>query len=88
MKKLCLHVLALSILAGCATPYQPMGFLGGYSETQLDENVFHVSFDGNGFTSEEKASEYCLLRSAELALQHGVSHFLILSCLLHTKGRS
>ena len=85
MKKLYLHVLALSILAGCATPYQPMGFLGGYSETQLDENVFQVSFDGNGFTSEERASEYCLLRSAELALQHGFSHFIIVDAARNAK---
>jgi len=27
-------------LAGCATAYQRQGMTGGFSETQLDENVF------------------------------------------------
>jgi predicted RNA-binding Zn-ribbon protein involved in translation (DUF1610 family) len=64
-------------LAGCATPYQPCGLTGGYSETQLDENVFQVSFHGNGFTSQERASDLCLLRAAEIAKQHGFAYFII-----------
>lgn len=76
MKTLCkmLFVLALS---GCATPYQGRSFSGGFSETQLSPNVFQVSFAGNGYTSEEKAADFTLLRSAELALQHGYGYFVI-----------
>jgi len=69
--------LALAML-GCATPYQRQGFRGGFSETQLDENVFRVNFNGNGFTSGERAVDFTLLRSAELAREHGYRYFVIL----------
>ncbi len=69
-------LLALGLTA-CATKYQPTGFTGGFSETQIDENVFLVSFTGNGFTSAERASELVLLRAAELASTHGYSYFVI-----------
>ena len=36
-------VFVFALLTGCATTYQPAGFTGGYSQTQLAENVFHVS---------------------------------------------
>ena len=38
------------LLSACATSYQADGFSGGFSETQLDTNVFRVSFRGNGHT--------------------------------------
>ena len=40
--------LCVAVLAGCATAYQPEGLTGGFDETQLDRNVFRVSFKGNG----------------------------------------
>lgn len=66
------------ILGGCATTYQPEGFSGGFSETQLDTNVFRVSFRGNGYTSAERAEELALLRSAELTLKNGFTHFVVI----------
>ena len=77
MRKIYLSTLVL-VLCGCATTYQPKGFSGGFSETQLDTNVFRVAFNGNGYTGREKAEDYALLRSAELALQNGFTHFAIL----------
>ncbi|HZR70544.1 MAG TPA: hypothetical protein VFB01_15990 [Burkholderiales bacterium] len=73
-----LPVLALA-LAACATPYQPRGLLGGYADTQLGENVFRVSFTGNGDTSVERAEDFALLRSAEVALEHGFTHFIVIA---------
>lgn len=67
----------LVLLAGCATNYQAQSFSGGFSETQLDKNVFRVTFKGNGYTQSERAEDFALLRSAELALKHGFSHFAI-----------
>lgn len=64
---------------GCSTKYQPVGFTGGFSETQLSHNAFNVSFKGNGYTSREKASELALLRSAELTLNNGYKYFIILN---------
>ncbi len=70
---------AAALVAGCATAYQQHGFGGGYSDTQLGENVFQVSFKGNGYTSAERAADFALLRSAELALEHGFPYFSIVS---------
>ena len=70
-------IAAIALLAGCATPYQPSGLSGGFSETQLDANVFRVSFRGNGYTGQERAQEMALLRSAELTLSNGFSYFVI-----------
>lgn len=51
---------------------------GGYSETQLAENKFRVSFRGNGLTSRERAADLSLLRAAELALDSGLTHFVVI----------
>ena len=73
-------LLIISILFyNCSTPYQSYGFLGGFTDTQLDENIFRVHFNGNGYTSTEKASDYCLLRCAELTLQSDYNYFIIVS---------
>jgi len=69
--------ILVATLAGCATSYQPEGFSGGFSETQLDKNVFRVSFKGNGYTHQDRAEEMTLLRSAEVTLNAGFTHFAI-----------
>jgi len=70
--------LSVLLLTGCATSYQSQSFTGGYSETQIDENVFIVSFEGNGYTKRERASDLALLRSAELTLQSEFKYFVII----------
>jgi hypothetical protein len=62
---------------GCATRYQPEGFTGGYSESQLGDNIFQVSFRGNSYTGQEITTDFTLLRSAELTLQNGFRYFVI-----------
>jgi hypothetical protein len=63
------------LLAGCATPYQSQGLMGGFDETQIAPNVWRVSFKGNGYTSPERAENLALLRSADLTLRSGFSYF-------------
>lgn len=70
-------VCLIILITGCASPYKPHGLGGGYSETQLNDNVFRVSFRGNGYTSQERASDYSLLRAAELAKKNGFSYFIV-----------
>lgn len=77
MRILFIFYVAAVLLSGCATSYKEKGLTGGYSETQLGENIFKVSFRGNGFTSQERASDYTLLRSAELTLENGYRYFII-----------
>lgn len=65
------------ILIGCSTPYKQSSATGGFSETQLDENVYKVRFRGNGYTSGEKAEELALLRSADLTMRKGYKYFVL-----------
>jgi len=77
LKTIAAVFLATIAVAGCATSYQQRGFSGGFSETQLAENVFEVRFSGNGYTSSERASDFALLRSAELSLERGFRYFVV-----------
>jgi len=77
MKKISVILVLLLILPGCATIYQPKGFTGGYSETLMKENLYRVSFRGNGFTSQERAFDFALLRCSELSLLHNYNYFAI-----------
>jgi hypothetical protein len=65
-------------LAACASQYQDQGFSGGFSDNQISNDTFDVVFNGNGYTSRQRASDLNLLRSAELTLESGFSHFIIL----------
>jgi hypothetical protein len=78
MSRVACIVIALAEVA-CATAYQPHGLSGGYSETQLGENVFRVAFEGNGYTSVVRAADLALLRSADVALEHGYGYFIMAS---------
>lgn len=71
-------VVASLFLTACATQYQSQGFSGGFSESQISNDTFDVAFNGNGYTSPQRARDLNLLRSAELALESGFSHFVIL----------
>lgn len=77
---------ATLLLLGCVTQYQKQGATGGYTETQLDENIWKVTFKGNGFTQPERASDFALLRSAELAKENGYSYFIIIDSIERTKN--
>lgn len=76
------------MLTGCATTYQPQGASGGYSSSQLDENVFQVTFNGNGYTDRGRANDFALLRSAELALENGYGYFVIVDAQHYSNNSS
>ena len=78
MKKATILICTLFLIGGCATAYQSQGMSGGFSETQLDTNVYTVRFSGNGYTSPSKAADFALLRSAEITLMRGYKYFLII----------
>lgn len=64
--------------AGCATPYQRVGRTGGISETQLAPDIFRITSYGNGYSVRERVSDFALLRAAELAIENGFTHFLVM----------
>lgn len=78
MKNKLIGLLCLFI-ASCATQYQPYSYFGGggYREVKLAENVFKVTVEANGYTSSSKATDLALLRSADLAIEHGFKYFVI-----------
>lgn len=80
-----LALAASLFIQGCATKYQPQGLSGGFSETKLDVNVWKVTFKGNGYTHPERASDFALLRSAELARENGYSYFIIVDSVERTR---
>lgn len=73
---------------GCATGYWPHGMMGGYNETQLQPDVFRVSFKDNAYTSMDRAADFTLLRSAELAVENGYPYFVIVDEQQWTKNES
>ena len=67
-------------LAGCSanpTPYQPLGEEGGYEESRLQQRIYRVSFKGNRHTREADVLDFLFLRSAELTVKNGFTHFII-----------
>ena len=80
---LALALVGSATLGGCmtATPYQPAvsPTAGGYSDQQLESNRFQVSFRGNSLTSRETVERYLLFRAAELTVQSGADHFILVN---------
>ena len=68
---------ATCLLASCATAYQPDGVSGGYTDKVLAGNTVQVSFRGNRMTTRETLHSYLLRRCAELTLQDGYDHFVL-----------
>lgn len=88
MKTIVALFFAVFLLQGCATGYKSSGFTGGYSETQLEEGVYQVSFRGNAYTSADKAADFTLMRSAELTMEKGYKYFVIIDSQSHTEHSS
>lgn len=64
--KYCFLVAMAGVIAGCATPYQPSGFTGGYKDKELSAGKYEVYYLGNGVTSLETVTEYWHRRASEL----------------------
>lgn len=70
---MCLAVLVI----GCATGYGKKSWRFGYSDRQIDQNTFVVSFDANAYTSQPTLGTYVLLRCAEVTAEAGYDYFTI-----------
>lgn len=71
--------LATVLLAGCVTTYQPRGATGGFEDRPVGENRYYVEFYGNGNTTRDTVMAYWLHRCAELTVQKGFDHFVLIS---------
>ncbi|MGH6899320.1 MAG: CC0125/CC1285 family lipoprotein [Geminicoccaceae bacterium] len=74
-----LGVAMLGLLGGCgqATPYQPAADGFGYREQQIEENRYRVTFAGNELTAPDTVQNYLLFRAAEITLDRGYDHFVV-----------
>lgn len=75
-----LPIFAALLLASCSsnpTPYQPIGEEGGYEESRLQKRIYRVSFKGNRHTREADVLDFLFLRSAELTVKNGFTHFIV-----------
>ena len=67
------------LLSGCATSYQTMGISGGFEESNIEGDVWRITFGGNGYATRETVQTYWLYRCSEVALANGFDGFEILS---------
>lgn len=71
------------LVSACATetryrPARGQGFARtGFTDRQLENNRFLVSFAGNSVTPRETVERYLLFRAAEVTLQNGDDHFIM-----------
>lgn len=66
-------------LAGCATPYQESGFMGGVSAQRVTNDTFMVSAHGNGYTDQATIAQYTLRKAAETTLSAGYEWFIVVN---------
>jgi len=73
MRIVLVSVIAL-VLSACATSYVPYAMHGlvryGYTDEQLQPDVFAVEFAGSLTMSREHVLDYAVLRGAELCQEH------------------
>jgi len=81
MFKKLIPIVLVILLSGCATPYRPAGFwrTDGYSDMRLNDDIYKVSFIGNGISSHEHVQNMLLRRCAELTKNKGYKYFVILA---------
>lgn len=75
-----LLLVGLLALTACATstPYGPAGNRGfGYADQKIDGNRYRVTFRGNSSTPRETVENFLLYRAAELTVQNGFDHFIV-----------
>lgn len=70
--------MILVAVAGCQTPYQDMGYAGGVAAAPITSDTYRISARGNGYTDPTVIQDYVLLKAAEITLQTGNTHFLII----------
>ena len=81
MKKIGISITAFSLMVGglsaCGTPYQKVGFTGGYSDQKISNDTVIITVAGNAFTSEDTIETMGMRRAAEVTLQNGFDYFII-----------
>lgn len=77
-------------LSSCATitPYQSEQYGGGYADLPLAEGRYKVSVRGNGYTDRQRVYNIAQVRAAEITLNNGKTHFVIIDAGEDEKNRT
>lgn len=70
-------LMIVALLSGCSTPYQRLGFLGGYEDGHIKDSIYFVSVQVNGVTSQKTAAQYLDRRAKEVCLENGYQEYKI-----------
>lgn len=71
-------VVILLSAAACVTPYQSMGYSGGYSDEPLGDDTYIVTVKTNGYTDASTAYRYFHRRASELCRSNGFRSYDVL----------
>jgi hypothetical protein len=74
-----LLALSLTSLAACATPYQQMGYRGGFEDAWIRDDTYFLNVQTNAFTSQLVAAQYFHRRARELCYEHGYQDYRIVN---------
>jgi len=72
-----LLLAGMTLGCGTATPYGPAIDGKGYSQRQVENDRYRISFAGNSLTPRDTVETYLLYRAAEITLQSGNDHFRV-----------
>ena len=82
MKKNSLAIFLVTLLVGCATPYdtQKSGWNAGmgFTTTQINSDIWQIDFTGNDFTDRDTTKRFVLRKAAEIATRDGYPYFRII----------
>ena len=90
MKKILFLILASCLVCSCATVYKRAyeSTSNGYFDTQLQDNIYEINFNGNELTNVKTAQDYALLRAAEVCLEQGFKTFTMINSSNNTETSS
>lgn len=84
-----LLALVAFLFVGCATPYQPVNWVGyGYTDQPFGSDTYLVKFQGNDSTSQSTAERYAARRANEVCNERGFDTFEIVSFNSGNNGSS
>ena len=86
-----LFAIAAASLAACATPtpFEPADGSGyGFADQRIESNRYRISFRGNSLTTKEQVETALLLRAAQVTLENGYDHFIVVSDDTETERRT